>query len=880
MKEKYLIIDGNSILNRAFYGIMSKMTNSEDVPTNAVYGFMNIYFKILEQVDPKYVTCTFDLKAPTFRHLLYKEYKGQRKPMPEDLKTQMPIIKDVLRAMNIHIIEKEGFEADDVIGSIAKLNEENNIFTYILTGDRDSFQLISSSTNVLMPSSAPGKTEYNVIDEAALMEKYGITPEEVTEVKALMGDASDNIPGVPGIGEKTGYSLIQKYHTIDYIYAHFDDVELKPKQRVNMESGKDMAYLSKTLGTIDVNVDIEYSLVDALIVDINKAETFKIFTYLGFKKFLQKLDFSSLENVETIVPKEEKISVDCKHAYIEKIEEKMQEEISYIIDEEEKKICIYVEKEDTVYIASLEKNLETLAKKDVVKNGYKIKKDIKKMLKEEIKAKEIKGFVFDLELGYFLLHSEKAEPSIKQIAKDILGVEIEVKKEEEQMSLFAEEKKEEELSKEKIEEYKQTLKVICESKKIIMKKLEEQGELELLEKIEMPLVKVLADMEVTGIQIDTEKLEEFNKEISERIKELETVIYNLAGEQFNINSPKQLAEILFNKLGIPASKKNKTGNSTNKEVLEKIEEDHEIVTYILEYRTLAKLKSTYVEGLKPLIDESFRVHTTFMQAVTATGRLSSVEPNLQNIPTRTKIGRNMRKFFVAKEGKCILDADYSQIELRVLAHIANDETMLNAFIQNIDIHSVTASQVFGVELKDVTKEMRSAAKAVNFGIVYGISEFGLAKQIKVSRKEAKMYIENYLEKYNGIRMYMKDIVDKAKKDGYITTLFGRRRYIEELKSTNKNIVQFGERVAMNSPIQGTAADIIKLAMVNIYRVFEEKNIDAKMLLQVHDELLFEIDEKDKDLVMQIVEEEMENVIKLNVPLVAEPFVGKSWYEAK
>ena len=886
-KDSYLVIDGNSILNRAYYGIMARMTGENNEPTNAVYGFLNIYYMILEKFNPKYITVTFDLKAPTFRHKMYDGYKAQRKPMPEDLKMQMPLIKEVLRAMNVHIIEKEGFEADDIIGTVSALNEEKDIFTYILTGDRDSFQLISSKTNIIMPHSKSGKTTYEIVDEEALMQKYGITPNEVVEVKALMGDASDNIPGVPGIGEKTGYSLIQKYHSIDYIYENFENVELKPKQRENIGNNKELAYLSKTLAKIDRTVPLnEDYLNNAILEDVNLKELFEVFTRLKFSKFAKRYDFSTIDKS---YPKPKVYDFTADVTYIlsnDNIQDIFEKDVYFYLDLEKQNICFYIKENNRIYVledihSSLAKDiLKRFAVSKNNKYGYKIKDFLNVLLREEnISAYDIVGFIYDIDLAYYLISDENKGESLEYIAKELLDVEI-TENTESQISLF--DVIDEKIEKEKNEKlYIKIMKSIYYLVESTKEKLKEENQEELFNNIEMPLCLVLADMETNGIYIDLDMLNAFDKEITEEITILENNIHSLAGEDFNINSSIQLGKILFEKLNIPYVKKGKSGNySTDKEVLEQIENEHEIVKYILEYRTLSKLKSTYVDGLRPLIKEDGRLHTTFMQSLTQTGRLSSVNPNLQNIPARGEVGKNIRKFFVATNGNYILDADYSQIELRVLAHIAKDKTMLDAFNSGIDIHSVTASQVFNTNLEDITDDQRRKAKAVNFGIVYGISSYGLAKNISVSNKEAKEYIDNYLDKYKAIHSYMEESIKIAREKGYSKTLFGRTRKIPELFNKNKMVQQFGERIAMNSPIQGTAADIIKLAMVNIFKRFKEENIKSKMLLQVHDELLFEVVEDELEKVKEIVKYEMENVIKLDVKLEAEPCIAKSWFDAK
>ena len=914
--KKFLVIDGNSIMNRAFYGLMRlNMTSSVlNIHTNALYAFLNIYWMILDKYTPDYVVVSFDLKAPTFRHKMYAEYKGTRHGMPDELKEQMPVIKEILKAMNVPIIEKEGYEADDILGTIAKKNEENNIFTYILTGDRDSYQLISNLTSVIMPSNKPGKTEYTEYTPELLNEKYGITPKQVIEVKALMGDSSDNIPGVKGVGEKTAYSLIQKYDNIENIYSNIESIDVTPKVKEKLLNDKEMAKLSHTLATIDINAPIEIDYDKSVLGDINKEEVYKLFKNLEFKKFMDKYDFSDVKESDVIEEKKASIDINVNNTIIlnnENISLNMNTleqtflngKVSYMFNINSKYIssniklnnkefiAFYDETSNNIYILDL-KNIDSnflqeilskFATSNSLKLGFNIKQDILYLFTNV--CNEIKGFNYDLMIAYYLLNSNISSYPIDKILDDLFNLEFkyeESKKEDKQLSLFdIEEVQDTFLTDTDISNIAKYLKGIYYSYDIVIEKLKEVEMLELFNDIEMPLTETLACMEKNGMYIDKDKLNEFDNQITSSLNTLELKIHELAQDkEFNINSTQQLGVILFEKLGLPVIKKTKTGYSTDKDVLEKLEDSHEIIPKILEYRQLNKLKTTYVDSLREKIDPiDNRIHTTFMQTVASTGRLSSVEPNLQNIPIRLELGRKVRSFFVGENDNLITDADYSQIELRVLAHIADDPVMINSFKEGIDIHKTTASQVFEVPLNEVTPSMRSHAKAVNFGIVYGISAFGLAKNISTSNKRASEYINKYLEKYSGIQNFMHNIVKEAKDTGYVKTLFNRRRYIPELNNKNRNIAQFGERIAMNTPIQGTAADIIKIAMNKIYRRLKKENLKSKLVMQVHDELIIETIPDEVDKVKNILKEEMENVITLNVPLDIDLNTGKSWYDA-
>ncbi len=915
--EKFLIIDGNSIMNRAFYGLSgAKMTNKEGIHTNAIFGFLNTYWLMLDKLKPEYVAVSFDLKAPTFRHKLYTDYKGTRKGMPEELKEQMPLIKDVLDAMNIPILQLETYEADDILGTVANKNTLNNIFTYILTGDRDSFQLISPTTNIVMPSNK-NKTDYTIYTEDLLKEKFNILPSQVIEVKSLMGDTSDNIPGVRGVGEKTAYSLIWENENLDSIYKNIDNLKISEKLKEKLVNDKDMAYLSHTLATIDINVPIELDYEKCKLKDIDTKRLYNMFKTLEFSKFMNKYDFSSeIENdekeksaslVDLSVPTTiivDDTNIDEKYNNIIDILNK--DKISYIFNTnarlfESFKSILGIENKNYLAIYSNDKNisyiidLDNLANKDILKEfctsrcnklSYNIKQDLRYFF--DLNIDNLVGFNYDVMIAYYLMDSTRSDYSIEYIINDLFEYEIkrgDKKKNDVQLSLFDQmninEKDENAfLTDEDISNINACLKGIYLSHSIVISKLKELNMMDLFETIEMPLVETLANMEHVGMYIDLEKLDMFSTKLKNRMEILEKEIYELAGEEFNINSTQQLGTVLFDKLDLPALKKTKTGYSTEKEVLEILSDRHPIVNKVIEYRQIVKLHSTFVEGLKNTIKSDNRIHTTFMQTVTSTGRLSSVEPNLQNIPVRLELGREIRTFFAGENSNVIVDADYSQIELRVLAHISDDSTMISAFKNNIDVHKVTASQVFDVPLDEVTSTMRTHAKAVNFGIVYGISDFGLAKNISSSKKEAAQYIENYLKKYSGIARFMENIVKEAKINGYVSTLFGRRRYIPELKQKNKMVVQFGERVAMNTPIQGTAADIIKLAMNKIYKELKNKKLKSKLVMQVHDELIIETVPEEVEEVSLVMKKAMENVVKLSVPLDIDLNVGKTWYDAK
>lgn len=865
--KKLLILDSNSILNRAFYGVRY-LSAKDGTPTNAIYGFLNILLKLIKEQEPDYICAAFDVKAPTFRHKQYEGYKAQRKPMPEGLAAQMPLAKDVLRAMGVTILEKEGYEADDIIGTVARLCEESEISCFIATGDKDDLQLASDKTKVILTVTKSGYNETIIYDDKAVKEKYHVTPTEFIDVKALMGDPSDNIPGVKGVGEKTAMSLIEKHHSIEYIYENIDDIGLKGTMLQKMKDGREMAFMSKELATINRNTPIEFNAEKCVFDGFeNNGELYEILKRLELNSIIKKLDLSGVDNVK----ENEDIFKDFSYQVGDK-NMISGDKVTVVLDFDGDNISsAAVGAGNNAVVLNEQDDIKELLEDDSI---AKVMFDVKEAIVKLNCRIDIKNIADDTAIAAYLVDPAKNEYTIEKLASEYFGTVIE-KPEVKQLSLLddVETDRSEYLAKCAV-----ALGVLNER---IGDKIKENGQEKLYQEVELPLVTVLAHLEINGFLVDDNQLKEFADKLGEKIDALTNEIYMLAGEEFNINSPKQLGVILFEKLELKPVKKTKTGYATNADVLEKLRDKHPIVNFIMEYRQLAKLKSTYCDGLTAVVNpNTHRIHSVFTQTVTVTGRLSSTEPNLQNIPTRTELGREIRKMFVAKEGYVLVDADYSQIELRVLAHIANDETMINAFRNNEDIHAVTASQVLGIPLEDVTKEQRSSAKAVNFGIVYGIGEFSLAQDLHISVKEAKAYIESYLEKYHGVRNYMESIKEQAKKDGYVKTMLNRIRYIPELKSPNYNIRQFGERVALNTPIQGTAADIIKLAMVRVDNRLINEGLKSKLILQVHDELIVEAHKDEVDKVKQILSEEMQGAMELNVPLKVDMSTGHSWYDAK
>ena len=905
---KFVLIDGNSIMNRAFYGIMgSKMLTTKDGKyTNAIYGFLAILFKLIEDVKPEYMAVAFDLKAPTVRHKMYEGYKANRKGMPDELAEQMPIIKEILRAMNIDIIEKEGYEADDVIGTLSRYGEKQGLEVIILSGDRDTFQLATDEVTIRIPRTKGGKTETDLFDRNKIIETYGIEPKQLIDVKGLQGDTSDNIPGVPGVGEKTALNLIQKYGSIENLYEKVEKGEddLKGKQREKIAENKELAVLSKTLGTINLEVPIEDTLENFKVEEWDKPKVLELFKELNFNRYIDRFSLRG-ENTSKEENKEMFHKIDkTKEEIIELIKEQKKmifyigtskdEDKEKIIKEKISNITIYNEEQQEVYYLNLENDLiqefkEILEDREIRKTSINLTKTYILLKQEDI---TLEGIDYDISIAAYILNPTNNKLDIDNLIEQYLEINIQEytgEKEEqgEQINLFdsmtdskekIESEKEENILKSKYELYAYSISKI---KEITLKKLEEINALDLFYNIDMPTVEVLSSMQWNGMYVDEEELNKFGEELTSKIEELTKTIHEMAGEDFNINSTKQLGEILFEKMKLPVIKKNKSGYSTDVDVLEKLRREDPIIQKILDYRQLMKLNSTYVEGLKPYINpKTKRIHSFFHQTITATGRISSTEPNLQNIPTRFELGKRVRKIFKPAEENVYLDADYSQIELRVLAHISDDEHMIQAFNNGEDIHKQAASKVFKTPIDQVTKAQRSDAKAVNFGIVYGISDFGLGEQLGISRKKAKQYIEEYLEQYSGIKKFMEDITEKAKEQGYVETLFHRRRYIPELKSNNYMVRQFGARAAMNTPIQGTAADIMKIAMINVYKELKNKGLKSKIVLQVHDEMMIEAPLNEIEEVKQIMKKSMESAIELKVPLIVDISEATNWYECK
>ena len=898
--DNFVLIDGNSIMNRAFYGIMgSKMLTTKDGKyTNAVYGFLAILFKLIEDTNPKYMAVAFDLKAPTARHKLYEGYKANRKGMPDELAEQMPLIKEILRAMNIDIVEKEGYEADDVLGTLSRYGEKQGLHVTILSGDRDTFQLATDNVTIRIPRTKGGKTETDLFDRSKILETYGIEPKQLIEVKGLQGDSSDNIPGVPGIGEKTALSLIQKYGSIDNLYDKIEKNEddLKGKQREKVKDNKELAELSKTLGTINLEVPIEDTLEQFKVEEWDKEKVLKLFKELNFNRYIErfhltgektgeeetyKIEFKTVE--KTI---EEVINiVKAKKSMTFYLQTEKDENPENIIKEKITGMSVYNPDTQEAYYIKL--NQEEIAQLKNIFEDANIKKTSINLTKVYILLKQVDitldGIENDISIGAYILNPTNNKLDLKNLAMQYLELDIEeyIGEEENQKQMTLFEENDMQNDKKASEKYNLYVYVIEKINNMILQKLKETNSFDLYTNIDMPTVEVLSSMQWNGMYVDEQELSAFGEELTSQIEVLTKEIHEMAGEEFNINSTKQLGEILFEKMKLPVIKKTKNGYSTDVDVLEKLKREDPIIEKILEYRQLMKLNSTYVEGLKPFINpKTKRIHSFFHQTITATGRISSTEPNLQNIPTRFELGKRVRKVFKPEEGKVYIDADYSQIELRVLAHISEDKHMIEAFKNNEDIHKQAASKVFKTPIDEVTKEQRSNAKAVNFGIVYGISDFGLAEQLGISRKKAKQYIDEYLTEYAGIKEFMENIIEKTKEQGYVETLFHRRRYVPELNSKNYMVRQFGNRVAMNTPIQGTAADIMKIAMINVNKELKKRGLEAKIILQVHDEMMIEAPEGEKEEVKDIMKKEMESAIQLKIPLVAEISEAKNWYDCK
>ena len=892
-------------MNRAFYGIMgSKMLMTKDGKyTNAVYGFLAILFKNLEDLNPDYIAVSFDLKAKTARHKLYEAYKANRHGMPEELADQMPVIKDVLRAMNIDIVEKEGYEGDDILGTLSKYGEKQGLDVTILSGDRDTFQLASDNITIRIPRTKQGKTEVDDYDRQKVLEEYGVEPEALIEVKGLQGDSSDNIPGVPGIGPKTAINLVKKYGTIENLYKKIElgEDDLKGKQKESIVNNKEMALISRTLGEINTNVPLDDTLENLKVEEWDKEKVLEIFKVCNFKRYIERFDLENQENsgekkdIENLFKINSDIEIKEAKEKIEKLDKLVfylgleeNENKENIIKQDINSISIYNYEENEVYYIKNNENEFNTFLKEIFENeklekvGYELGRTY--ILLKQIGI-DIKNMKYDVTVASYILDPTEGKYLIDNLVLKYLDLDINEYLEKngasgdsKQMTLFDSKENKVDITKIKTAFYVYS---VFELSKVLTEKLKEIDGVELFQKIDMPTVEVLANMQWNGMHIEENKLVEFGETLKDGIDLLTNEIYNLAGEEFNINSPKQLGIILFEKLGLPSKKKTKNGYSTSEDILEKLVNESPIIEKILEYRKLCKLNSTYVEGMKPYINpKTKRIHSFFHQTITATGRISSTEPNLQNIPTRMELGKRLRKVFVPDDGKVYIDADYSQIELRVLAHLSKDKHMIEAFNNGEDIHKQAASKVLHKPIDEVTKEERSSAKAVNFGIVYGISDFGLASQLGISRKEAKAYIEQYLEEYSGVNNYMQNIVEEAKEKGYAVTLFGRRRYIKELSSNNYMVREFGKRAAMNTPIQGTAADIMKIAMINVMKELKSRNMKSKIVLQVHDEMMIETALEEVDEVKDILKEKMENAIKLRVPLIAEVSEATNWYDCK
>ncbi len=842
---KLLAIDGNSIMNRAFYGI-KMLSNKSGMYTNAITGFMNIYLATVKELSPDGIAVAFDMRAPTFRHKAVETYKANRHGMPDELAQQMPIIKEILSALGVKVLECEGFEADDILGTLANICDNSDGECYILTGDRDSLQLIDSKVTVLLHT-LKGTIKYN---EEKFTEEYGFPPIELIDLKALMGDSSDNISGVKGIGEKTAKQLIQDHHTIEQLYSDLavGNVDAGKSVIAKLEAGKTDAEQSKWLATIVKNVPLDNDLTSYKFGEINRNKISAILTELEMYKLLERLGISPSENSEySSVTVQEKINYEIVGEFSGDISEI--KKAAFIFNDGIIKLLT----ENKIYtVSDKNKQLEFLSS-ECKKITFGAKPAYRFCFENDM---ELKNIVSDADISGYILNTNSSEYSIDKMCAEYGATTYP------ELGEFAD---------------IAALPVLSE---IMLSEIEKQGMTRILKEIELPLTEVLASMEYYGVRIDKDGIKEFGKKLTEDIAAIEEQIYFMAGHKFNISSPKQLGTVLFEEMGLPAGKKTKTGYSTNADVLENLRDKHEIVDLILQYRQLTKLNSTYVEGFIKVVSEDGRVRSLFKQTETRTGRISSAEPNVQNIPVRTELGRNMRKFFIADEGYVLLDADYSQIELRILAHMSGDKNMQDGFIKGLDIHTATAAQVFDMPPEMINSEMRRAAKAVNFGIVYGIGAFSLSKDIDVSVAEADRYIKNYLARFPKVSEFMNKTVDDAKNNGYAVTMFGRRRPIPELKNSNKNIQAFGKRAAMNAPIQGTAADIIKIAMIKVYERLKAEKLDARLILQVHDELIIEVKESDAERASAVLGEEMRNAVKLDIPLTADVSKGKTWYDAK
>jgi DNA polymerase-1 len=899
--KKIMILDGNSLLFRAFYALPPLKTKKGQY-TNAVYGFLSMLYKIIDTYSPEYLCVAFDPEKPTFRHEKYKDYKANRQKAPNELVQQFQLIRDVLDVHNIKRVEVEGFEADDVSGTFACAAKEQGADVYLVTSDKDYLQLIDENVKVILTKK--GITNTVEMNLNAMGEEYGLTPEQFVDLKALMGDSSDNIPGVKGVGEKTALKLMQEYKSLDNVYANIDNIKGKLKEK--LETDKMQAYMSQTLARIITDIPIEFNIEEYKINKPDIKKLSELYDELEFRQFKKRLVeatpaddkgqislfdtdmVETVKNIDIIYIDSEKKLIDI----IRKISHKEQKAIvKFLLDGERallsNALALGISDGENIYYIDFEKAeenkvLESLKvifeSKEIAIWGHNLKNEIIYLMRNNI---QINNIQFDSEIGKYLLNPSESSYSLDKIAYEFLNIEI--PSENQILGTGVKRKTFKEIGLEQRKAYIfNYLNTVNKVQKQITKEVDVLKMTSLYEEIELPLIEVLAYMEFIGFKVDIGVIDKLGVHFQKKITELEKDIYELAGENFNINSPKQLSVILFEKLGLPIIKKTKTGISTDIEVLERLSSEHAIVGKIIEYRSMVKLNSTYVEGLKNEVNKNTgRVHSVFNQTIASTGRISSTEPNLQNIPTRTEEGRELRKAFVSEDDYILCDADYSQIELRVLSHLADEQNLIDAFKQGLDIHAKTASQVFHVNLSDVTPEMRGRAKAVNFGIVYGISDYGLSRDLKIPRKEAKKYIDNYMKYYSNIEKYMKDIVEQGKRDGYVTTYFGRRRYIPELSSRNFNIRSFGERIALNTPVQGTAADIIKAAMVGVYNRLKNNNMKSRLILQVHDELIIEAYKDELEEVKTILTEEMENVIvDFKVSLKSDINIGGSWYEAK
>lgn len=880
--SKLVLVDGHSILNRAFYGVPD-LTNAAGLHTNAIYGFLNILFKILDEESPEYLTVAFDVKAPTFRHEMFKEYKGTRKPMPEELREQVPVMKEVLQAMGIRIIEQAGYEADDLLGTIAKRAEAEGIEVSLVSGDRDLLQIATDRIRIRIPKTKGGRTEIENYYAADVEAKYQVNPVQFIDLKALMGDTADNIPGVPKVGEKTATDLMVQFGSLDGIYEHIDEVT-KKSVKESLIQNKDLAYLSRELATIKIDSPLTYTLEEARVGNFFNEASYILFKKLEFKNLLNKFE-KGVSNEE----------ISASFHLVENLAE-AEALFTRVLSDKDRQIGLKVVKEAGRHgeLLGVALHLPEEGSFLVLKQGFLTEDYLKEKIallgaqcriatadiKSEyayLQAQDTDRF-FDVILAAYLLNPLKNDYTVEDIANEYLNLMLPEKGQAFGRLSFKDalnEKPEEFLKYCCFEAYVCAQAAIC-----LQQKLEETQMDRLMREIEMPLTLVLFSMEEEGIRVNPEALKDYGEALSGKITELEQEIYSEAGCEFNINSPKQLGEILFEKIGLPGGKKTKTGYSTAADVLEKLSGEYPVVKHILEYRGLTKLKSTYADGLAAYIEDENRIHSTFNQTITATGRISSTEPNLQNIPIRMELGRQIRKVFIPKDGYCFMDADYSQIELRVLASMSGDERLIEAYRSHADIHRTTASQVFHIPFEKVTDLQRRNAKAVNFGIVYGISSFGLSEDLSISRKEAAAYIEQYFETYPQVKQFIDSLVKDAKKNGYAVTLYGRRRPVPELFSSNFMQRSFGERVAMNSPIQGTAADIIKIAMIRVFERLKKEGLKSKLILQVHDELLIETALEEEEQVRMILEEEMVHASSLAVELEIDLHVGNNWYEAK